>query len=160
MENDFNRSRSPATEADRDGRRPHGTLEWYTLPENSLRAYAITGNKTFLDFANLWLYPSYWNKFADTSEPKGVEYLHSYIHMNTFCGAAMVYAVTGDPRYLRIVRNATIGRAQPRPTPPAATAPGNGASRPTDPSARHSTFVSTPPRFPADPGLASNSPAT
>ncbi len=102
----FDRSRSPATEADRDGRRPHGTLEWYTLPENSLRAYAITGNKTFLDFANLWLYPSYWNKFADTSEPKGGEYLHSYSHMNTFCGAAMVYAVTGDPRYLRIVRNA------------------------------------------------------
>jgi len=28
----FDRSRSPATEAGRDGRRPHGTLEWYTLP--------------------------------------------------------------------------------------------------------------------------------
>ncbi len=102
----FDRSRSPATEADRDGRRPHGTLEWYTLPENTLRAYAITGNKTFLDFANLWLYPSYWDKFADTTRPAGVEYLHSYSHINTFCGAAMAYAVTGDPRYLRIVRNA------------------------------------------------------
>ena len=102
----FDRSRSPATEADRDGRRPHGTLEWYTLPENSLRAYAITGNKTFLEFANLWLYPSYWNKFADTDRPSGVEFLHSYSHVNTFCGAAMAYEVTGDPRYLAIVRNA------------------------------------------------------
>ncbi len=102
----FDRSRSPATEADRDGRRPHGTLEWYTLPENSLRAYAITGNKVFLDFADLWLYPTYWNKFADTDRPQGVAYLHSYSHVNTFCGAAMMYSVTGDPRYLQIVRNA------------------------------------------------------
>ncbi len=102
----FDRSRSPATEADRDGRRPHGTLEWYTLPENVLRAYAITGNKTFLDFADLWLYPTYWDKFASTSRPVGVEYLHSYSHVNTFCGAAMAYAVKGDPKYLAIVRNA------------------------------------------------------
>ena len=102
----FDRSRSPATEADRDGRRPHGTLEWYTLAENSLRAYAITGNKTFLDFANLWLYPSYWNKFADSARPQGVAYLHSYSHVNTLCSAAMMYSATGDERYLSIVRNA------------------------------------------------------
>ncbi len=102
----FDRSRSPATEQDRDGRRPHGTLEWYTLPENSFRAYALTGNKTFLDFANLWVYPSYWDKFATTARPQGVAYLHSYSHMNTFCGAAMAYAVTGDPQYLSILRNA------------------------------------------------------
>ncbi len=101
----FDRSRSPATEADRDGRRPHGTLEWYTLPENSLRAYAITGNKTFLEFANLWLYPSYWNKFANTDRPAGVEFLHSYSHVNTLCGAAMMYEVSGDPRYLAILQN-------------------------------------------------------
>lgn len=102
----FDRSRSPATEADRDGRRPHGTLEWYTLPENTLRAYAITGSKIFLDFANLWLYPSYWNKFSDTIRPQGVQYLHSYSHVNTFCGAAMAYSVTGDPNYLAIIQNA------------------------------------------------------
>ena len=102
----FDRSRSPATEADRDGRKPHGTLEWYTLPENSFRAYAITGDKTFLEFANLWLYSSYWDKFLSTNRPIGVKYLHSYSHMNTFCGAAMAYAVTGDPKYLAIVRNA------------------------------------------------------
>ncbi len=102
----FDRSRSPATESDRDGRKPHGTLEWYTLPENSFRAYTITGDKTFLDFANLWLYPSYWDKFTATDRPGGVQYLHSYSHMNTFCGAAMAYAVTRDPKYLTIVRNA------------------------------------------------------
>ena len=102
----FDRSRSPATEADRDGRRPHGTLEWYTLPENSLRAYAVTGNKTFLDFANLWFYPTYWDKFVGTNRPQGVQYLHSYSHVNTFCGAAMAYAVTGNSKYLAIIRNA------------------------------------------------------
>ncbi len=102
----LDRSRSPATEADRDGRRPHGTLEWYTLPENSLRAYAMTGNKVYLDFANLWLYPTYWDKFATTSRPQGVAYLHSYSHVNTFCGAAMMYATTGDRKYLAILRNA------------------------------------------------------
>lgn len=102
----FDRSRSPATEADRDGRRPHGTLEWYTLPENSLRAYALTGSPTFLDFAKLWFYTAYWDKFATTSRPAGVAFLHSYSHANTFCGAAMAYQVTGDPRFLAIVRNA------------------------------------------------------
>ena len=102
----FDRSRSPAIEADRDGRRPHGTLEWYTLPENTLRAYEITDSKTFLDFANLWFYPSYWDKFANSTQPQGVQYLHSYSHVNTFCGAAMAYRVTGERKYLDIIRNA------------------------------------------------------
>jgi len=62
-----------------------------------------------------------------------------------------------QPRYLRIAYDRARST---RPTPPAGTAPANGASPPpTDPSAKHSTFVSTPPRFPASPGLASNSPA-
>lgn len=102
----FDRSRSPATPQDRDGRRPHGTLEWYTLPENSLRAYLITGDKKFLEFAKLWTYDSYWNKFENSKRPEGVAFLHSYSHINTFSSAAMMYRVTGDPRYLRIVKNA------------------------------------------------------
>lgn len=102
----FDRSRSPATEADRDGRRPKGTLEWYTLPENSLRAYAATGNRRFLDFAMLWLYPAYWDRFAETSRPEGAAYLHSYSHVNTFCGAAMMYEITGERRYLEILEHA------------------------------------------------------
>lgn len=102
----FDRSRSPATPMDRDGRRPKGTLEWYTLSENIYRAYLINGNQDFRGFGDLWLYPSYWDKFENSSSPAGVAYLHSYSHVNTFCGAAMAYAVTGDQRYLRILKNA------------------------------------------------------
>ena len=102
----FDRSRSPATPTDRDGRRPHGTLEWYTLTENSYRAYQASGNPLFRDFGALWLYPTYWDKFENSTAPAGAEFLHSYSHINTFCGAAMSYAVTGDSRYLKILRNA------------------------------------------------------
>ena len=102
----IDRSRVPATREDRAGRGPKNTNEWYTLSENSFRAYRMTGNKLFLDFANLWLYPTYWNKFENTPRPEGVAFLHSYSHVNTFSSAAMAYAVTGNPRYLAILRNA------------------------------------------------------
>ncbi len=102
----FDRTRSPATPLDRDGRRPRGTLEWYTLSENLYRAYLLTGREAFKKFADLWLYSSYWDKFVGSSAPAGVEFLHSYSHVNTFCGVAMLYQVTGDERCLRILRNA------------------------------------------------------
>ncbi len=102
----FDRSRSPATPMDRDGRRPHGTLEWYTLTENSYRAYQASGNPAFRDFGDLWRYNSYWDRFEASYAPPGAAYLHSYSHINTFCGVAMCYAVTGDPRWLAILRNA------------------------------------------------------
>ena len=38
--------------------------EWYTLAENLFRAYQLTGNPKFKTFAEAWLYPAYWNKFA------------------------------------------------------------------------------------------------
>jgi uncharacterized protein len=102
----FDRSRSPATPEDRDGRRPHGTLEWYTLAENVYRAYLLTGKEVFKSFAKLWLYDSYWSKFDQSSSPAGAEWLHSYSHINTFGCVAMAYAVTGNERYLKILRNA------------------------------------------------------
>jgi DUF1680 family protein len=102
----FDRARSPATPDDRDGRRPNGTLEWYTLTENVYRAYLLTGKEIFKEFGDLWLYPSYWGKFEQSPIPAGAEFLHSYSHINTFSGVAMAYAVTGDARYLRILCNA------------------------------------------------------
>ena len=101
----FDRSRSPATALDRDGRRPKGTLEWYTLPENLYRAYLAGGSPALKEFADLWRYESYWGKFAETNRPTGVEFLHSYSHVNSFASAAMSYAVTGDERYLTCLRN-------------------------------------------------------
>ncbi len=79
--------------------------EWYTLSENQYRAWQATGNPMFKEFAAVWHYPQYWNKFSDTALPSGTSGVHAYSHVNTFSGAAMAYAVTGDPVYLRIIRN-------------------------------------------------------
>lgn len=82
---------------------PH---EWYTLSENLYRAYQATGNPQFQKFAEVWLYHPYWNKFADTNLPPDAQGAHAYSHCNTFSSAAMAYEITGDPVYLRIVKNA------------------------------------------------------
>lgn len=79
--------------------------EWYTLAENQYRAWQATGNPMYKDFARVWHYPQYWNKFADTSIPAGTSGVHAYSHVNTFSSAAMAYSVTGDATYLRILRN-------------------------------------------------------
>jgi uncharacterized protein len=102
----FDRTRAPATPRDRAGRGPANSNEWYTLAENSFRAYEMTGNKTFLDFGKLWLYPAFWNRFLDTTRPEGVAWLHAYSHVNTFNSAAMAYSTLQDPRYLTVIRNA------------------------------------------------------
>lgn len=102
----FDRARSPARVTDRDGRRPKGTLEWYTLAENALRAYLLTKDPLFLEFANLWPYHDYWDPFITSARPAHAAHLHSYSHVNTFSSAAMLYSVTREQRYLQILRNA------------------------------------------------------
>ena len=65
----FDRTRQPA--APKPWEMHSGKpLEWYTQPENLYRAYQLSGNKRFKEFAEVWLYDSYWNKFANTSSPK------------------------------------------------------------------------------------------
>lgn len=81
-------------------------LEWYTMGENLFRAYAETGNSKFREFGEVWLYHPYWNKFAETASPTDASGVHAYSHVNTFSSAAMAYAVSGDEKYLRIIRNA------------------------------------------------------
>ena len=81
-------------------------LEWYTLSENLFRAFETSGDERFKTFAEVWLYPAYWNKFADTSDPPDAFGVHAYSHVNTFSSAAMAYAVTGDAKYLNIIKNA------------------------------------------------------
>jgi DUF1680 family protein len=80
--------------------------EWYTLSENLYRAYQATGNTQFRDFARVWLYRQYWDQFADTAAPAHAHGVHAYSHVNTFSSAAAAYAVEGDEKYLRIIRNA------------------------------------------------------
>ncbi len=99
----FSRENTPAIPFKSYQGRPS---EWYTLSENLYRAYQLTGNPKFKDFAEVWLYPSYWNKFAQTAAPTDAHGVHAYSHVNTFSSAAMAYAVSGDPAYLRIIKNA------------------------------------------------------
>ena len=87
--------------------------EWYTLSENFYRAYALTHNKKYLDFAKIWEYSDFWNIFAENKDVfqdklKNVKHkgYHAYSHVNTFSGAAMAYQVTGEERYLDIIKNA------------------------------------------------------
>ena len=80
--------------------------EWYTLAENLYRAFQATGNAKFKDFGDAWLYHAYWNKFADTASPRDAQGVHAYSHVNTFSSAAMAYAVSGDEKFLRIIKNA------------------------------------------------------
>ncbi len=81
-------------------------LEWYTLSENLFRAFETSGDERFKSFAEVWLYPAYWNKFAKTSDPPDAYGVHAYSHVNTHSSAAMAYAVTGDTTYLDIIKNA------------------------------------------------------
>jgi hypothetical protein len=101
----FNHDNRPASKD------PHASFsgspsEWYTLAENLYRAHQATGNPMFKTFAEVWLYHSFWNKFADSAAPADAYGMHAYSHVNTFSSAAMHYEVTGDPATLRILKNA------------------------------------------------------
>ena len=100
----FNRDRVPANRQpwELHSGRPG---EWYTMAENLYRAYQLTGNSLYKEFADVWLYPAYWDKFAETSDPKDAQGVHAYSHCNTFASAALAYDVTGDAKYLRILKN-------------------------------------------------------
>ena len=80
--------------------------EWYTFAENVYRAYELPGRAEYKRFADTYLYHSFWNKFADTAMPTDAYHVHAYSHVNSLSSAAMAYQVTGDPVYLRIIRNA------------------------------------------------------
>src|SRR5215469_6636842 len=100
----FNRDRIPANRQpwELHSGRPG---EWYTLSENLYRAYQLTGNSMYKEFGDVWLYPAYWDKFAETADPKDAQGVHAYSHCNTFSSAALAYDVTGDAKYLRIMKN-------------------------------------------------------
>jgi len=100
----INRARVPAQNL--TGKLTQGDpLEWYTLSENLYRAYQHTGKQKYRDFADVWLYPQYWDKFVNSSNPQDVRGFHAYSHLNTLSSAAMAYAVSGDAKYLQILRN-------------------------------------------------------
>lgn len=85
------------------------TREWYTLPENLYRGFEASGDEALADFARLWHYDSYWDRFLDPSGPEVSwdipVWLHAYSHVNTLASAAAVLENSKDPRYLRILQN-------------------------------------------------------
>ncbi|MGO8700032.1 MAG: beta-L-arabinofuranosidase domain-containing protein [Limisphaerales bacterium] len=81
-------------------------LEWYTLGENLFRAFEVTRLAKYWDFADVWLYPDFWDRFILTSRPAGAFGQHAYSHCNTLSSAAMAYVVSGEPKYLQIIKNA------------------------------------------------------
>ena len=85
-----------------------GITEWYTLSENLYRAYLITGQPRYRDYARSWEYTRYWDLFVEPGQDifKPSPGYHAYSHVNTLSGAAAAYAVTGQRRYLDIIRNA------------------------------------------------------
>ena len=99
-ESHLGRARLNATDADTQGGYFNGQLEWYTLPENLYRAYQLTGDERYKDFAAVWHYPHYWGMFNGSvhATPDG---FHAYSHVNTLSSAAMTYAITHDPIYLK-----------------------------------------------------------
>ncbi len=80
--------------------------EWYTLSENLYRAYLLTGNPMYEEFAAVWHYPYYWGMFERTSAPTGAHGCHAYSHVNTLSSLCATYEVTGDPTLLTEAKNA------------------------------------------------------
>lgn len=82
-------------------------VEWYTLSENLYRAYEVTNDRKYFDFAQHWEYPEYWDLLEKRISifTRKVSY-HAYSHLNTLSGAAMAYMLKGDRHYLEILKNA------------------------------------------------------
>ena len=94
----------------RDGlqdERMKGQIEWYTLPENLYRAYQLTGEEMYRDFAGQWLYPYVWDRLAAGDFRVGPR--HAYSHVNSLSSAARAYIVTGDEHYLEVIKRAYEG---------------------------------------------------
>jgi uncharacterized protein len=79
--------------------------EPYILPENLFHSYELTGKTQFLEMARTYLLDQeYFDPLA-----QGKNLLpgkHAYSHVIALSSAAKAYAVLGDPKYLRAIRNA------------------------------------------------------
>lgn len=73
-------------------------IEWYTLPENLYRAYQLTGDSMYREFAEQWDYPYFWDKLRNRDFEIGPR--HAYSHVNSLSSAAKAYELTGDASYL------------------------------------------------------------
>ena len=98
---------------ERSRRTADTSTEWYTLSENLYRAYLATGDPKYRDFAAVWEYSEYWGIYGRRADifaprPSGQrnDSYHAYSHVNTLGGAGAAYLVSGDARYLAVLKNA------------------------------------------------------
>jgi len=85
---------------------PKRSDEWYTLPENLLNCYALTGETRYLQLAERYNYSEgFYNVFAAGKNGFAAN-LHAYSHINTLCSCARLYQQTRDPKYLTALKNA------------------------------------------------------
>jgi len=81
--------------------------EWYTLSENLYKAYLITGDKKYYNFAGGWEYTEFWEPIRKQEDIfKTTKAFHAYSHLNTFSSASMAYMVKGDDKYRQTIINA------------------------------------------------------
>jgi rhamnogalacturonyl hydrolase YesR len=87
--------------------------EWYTLSENLYRAWLITGDAKYRDFAEFWEYHPYWDAhtraediFATRPDSTKSDVYHAYSHVNTLGGCGAAFLASGEGRYLAALTNA------------------------------------------------------
>ena len=80
----------------------NGMIEWYTLPENLYRAYRLTKDEKYREFAKEWDYDYLWDKLNGGDFRIGPR--HAYSQVNSLSSAARAYEDTGDERYLSAIR--------------------------------------------------------
>jgi len=102
---DFERPAAPLADPTHNQHYYGVPQEWYTLGENLYRAYQLTGETKYRQFADEWRYLAYWAKFESTASPSDAHGVHAYSHTNAFSSAAMAYVVSGEARFLHAARN-------------------------------------------------------
>lgn len=87
-----------------------GPLEWYTLPEYLLRAYAVTGDPLYRELADAYRYDEFYDALLERDVDALMgradavrNFYQAHSHMNSLNSAAAVYETTGDARYLDAV---------------------------------------------------------
>lgn len=78
------------------------TVEHGGIIETLYDAYAVTGDKKYLDLGRKYEYSAFLGPLA--IEHDNLTKLHANTHIPIICGAARYYEITGDERYRAIVR--------------------------------------------------------
>jgi DUF1680 family protein len=84
---------------------PRRSDEWYTLPENLYKCYALTGDRRYLIMAGEYdAGREYADEFAQGKNAFHVD-LHAYSHVNALASLAMCYEATGSARHYAALKN-------------------------------------------------------